>query len=74
MPISSPMGTPPSGAESLPLKLKDESVGGSAAASKISTPFEHALPLKPADTGVTGSAGASKVQSPFENSLKTPKG
>lgn len=73
MAISNPMGTPPSGAASLPLILKDESLGGSAAASKTATPFEHSLPLKPVDTNVSGDPGASKIQTPFENSLKNPK-
>ena len=73
MAISNPVGTAPSGMDSLPLKLKDDAVGGSAGASNTDTPFEHSIPFKPVDDTVTGNAGASKVQSPFEHSLKTPK-
>ena len=73
MAISNPLGSAPTGVEHLPLKLKDDQIGGSAGASKIDTPFSKALPLKPADTDPGGSAGASKIDSPFTKSLKTPK-
>lgn len=73
MAISNPLGSVPAGAASLPLKLKDDSLGGNAGASKTDSPFTNALPLKPASTEVTGSAGASKIDSPFDHSLKSPK-